>query len=636
MDTKIKSLFSIGLAFLLTGFGCSDIKQENGKIRTAKESPIEISPGVLKAGDQVILDVIITVPEGGIEKGGSILFPFYMKPWDGLIKGVSADKKLNQYVSAVRSDEGGLEIENVLTNPEWDILSDLKIFIRESDMAAGEKIRITFGTEEQKVMVKRKQKSFYLEVELDADGDGDYRRLDPPGLPIAEAAPEKLYVIAPSHAVAGQDFEVIVYAEDRFNNVCETYKSLLDIFTLEDSSENNLNYQLREWDNSELLDRNAFSFSIEEEGIFYIKARDGKLGLTAVSNPVKVGSTLPEKGLYWGEIHVHSQLSDGRGELQDLYRDGYARGLDFVAITDHNFGRGARGTREERIREICAEAERFNRPGEYVTIPAGETHFLPVMHMNFYFDRADAEYMIDLVNSIDSVTDNLSNDFENFSKEQLKKEVEPYWEVFNRDQYTGSTMVFPHHTMWRGIRPYLNADRMRLIEIYSVHGTSEIRDQEDTPQALQMKPGRLEGDPDQKFSARELIDDQMRIGFAGGSDNHDGQTGFNAITGVYGNELTRKAVIDELYEKDCYATSSNRTLITIEPSGDGYHISVAGDGEIDVVEVISNGEPVYRSTRDPGRILEFDWTPRRVEGYFYIRVYLNDGHEAAWSSPVWM
>ena len=633
MKNQSRIYFFVILILVLTGYACNN---QNRDETIGEESLIQVSPGVLKAGDEVILDVIISIPDGGIAEGGGILFPFYMKPWDGLLKGVSADKKLNKYVSAERSDGGELEIVNVQTNPEWDILSDLKVFVRGSDVSEGEKIKVTFGNEDQKVMVKRKQKSFFLEVELDTEGNGEYKFMDPPDLPIAEAAPVKLFVTAPSHVSAGEDFEVVIYTEDKYNNVCETYKSLLDIHTLSDSARYSMTYQARSWDVNKDLDRNSFTFSLDEEGIYYIRVSDAKLGLNAVSNPVKVYGGSLEKNLYWGEIHVHSQLSDGGGELQDLYRDGYARGLDFVAITDHNFGRGARGTREERIREICAEAERFNLPGKFVSIPAGETHFFPLMHVNFYFDRADPDYMIDLVNSIDEVTENLGREWQDKSVHQLMKDVEPYWEIFDNEPYAGNTLVIPHHTMWWGIKPFINADRMKLIEIYSTHGTSEVRDQKNVPDPLKMEPGRLQGDPERKFSARELLDENMPIGFVGGSDNHSGQSGFNAITGVYGEELTRKTLVSYLYEKDCYATTSNRTLITIEPAGDEYFISVAGDGDIDVVEVISNGETMYQSAHKPGRILEFQWTPRQPEGYFYIRVYLNDGHEAAWSSPVWL
>jgi hypothetical protein len=129
----------------------------------------------------------------------------------------------------------------------------------------------------------------------------------------------------------------------------------------------------------------------------------------------------------------------------------------------------------------------------------------------------------------------------------------------------------------------------------------------------------------------------MHLGFAGGSDNHDGQTGINAITAIYANELSRKAIIDAMYDQRCYATSSNRTLIDINKKDSVYQCAVYGDGKIDRVEIIADGTIVYRYEAINESQVVFDWQPRNPDSeYFYLRVTLDDGHEAAWSSPVWL
>jgi hypothetical protein len=629
---RLKYLFlAIGLTIFLTN--CEN-HQENLK---QGKSLIQISPGDLKVGEEMIVTITVTAPDGGIAVDGGLLFPFYMKPWNGLIKGVSEDKKSNTLVTVTRSDDGKIEEKNIQTNPQWDILSDLIIFIRETPLPEGESIEILFGTENQKVVVGRKQLSFFLEAELDANGSGDYARLNPPLLPIVESDPAKLYLVAPAHVRTGEEFEVIIYGEDKKLNVCEAYEEQIEISLLDDNGGNILSYQMRKWDHNKDLDRNSFSYSINKDGIYYLQATDQNHGLSTISNPIIVAENPPEKNLYWGEVHVHSQLSDGRGELQDVYRDGYARGLDFVAITDHGFGRDDRGTLEERIQEICREADRFNRPGEFIAIPAGETHYLPVMHMNMFFDEADPDKMLHLANSIDEVTKNLRGNWKNMSPEELAQEVVPYWDLFKSEVYNKHSLVFPHHTMWLGIKPFIDAERTRVIEIYSVHGTSEIRDQENTPKPLQMKPGRLKGEVNQKFSAREILNDGIRLGFVGGSDSHEGQAGYNAISGVYANELNRSSIIQGIYNKECYATSANRTLIDVEQKSGGYECLVAGDGKIDIVQVIYNSEVVFEPENLLGRTCNFSWTPPEPrKGYFYVKAILEDGEEAAWSSPVWL
>ncbi|MFC2123171.1 hypothetical protein ACFLU5_00045 [Bacteroidota bacterium] len=624
------------LSYSLIGFTLIFSSCKNSTdIMGLDESLIRISPRDLKVGEKTIIHVEITSPEGGIAVGGGLLFPFYMKPWNGLMKGVSEDKKSNSLVTAIRSDGGKVEVFNDLVNPQWDILSDMKVYIRETPLSEGETLTIQFGNEGQKVVVARKQLSLYLELEIDAEGEGENIRLKPPVLPVAEAGASKLYLVAPSHVVAGEEFEVVVYGEDKHSNVCEKYTGELVISKKSDSDGEDINYKMHEWDPSKSLDRNHFSYTIDNTGIFYLQAIDNKNELAAISNPIVASKNKPEKNLFWGEVHVHSQISDGRGELQDVYRDGYARGLDFIAITDHGFGRDKRGTLEERIRVICKEADRFNKPGEFVAIPAGETHYLPVMHMNMYFDEADPEKMMSLANSIDSATKDLRKEWRSMSPDQLAESVIPYWDIFKSEIYKNHTLVFPHHTMWLGIKPFLDAERTRVVEVYSVHGTSEIRNQDNTPKPLQMKPDRVKGDLDRKISAREILNDGIRFGFAGGSDNHEGQAGSNAITGVYGNELTRASIIRGIYNKECYATSSNRTLIDLKTSEGKYICMVAGDGEIDKVEVICNGEVVFKPVKIDGRVCKFEWTPETADGYFYVKVLLENGKEAAWSSPIW-
>jgi hypothetical protein len=618
--------------FIISG-GCYD----NANKKAQAESLIQISPDNLKVGEETIVTITVTAPEGGIAVGGGTLFPFYMKPWNGLIKGISEDKTSNTLVSVTRSDGGKIMAENILTNPQWEILSDLKILIQETPLPERESIIIQFGNDIQHVNVGRKQLSFFLEAELDANGNGEYTRMIPPLLPIAESDPVKLYLVAPAYTVSGEEFEVVIYGEDEKLNVCEAYEAQIEVSLMDSNNEEIIHYQMHKWDPEKDLDRNSFSYAIKNNGIYYLHAIDNKRGLTAFSNPIIVSDKLPEQNLYWGEVHVHSQLSDGRGELQDVYRDGYARGLDFVAITDHGFGRKERGTLEERIQEICREADRFNRPGEFVAIPAGETHYLPVMHMNMFFDVADPDKILTLANSIDEVTKDLRKNWRNMNSEELAEGVIPYWDIFKNEVHDKHSLVFPHHTMWLGIKPFIDAERTRVIEVYSVHGTSEIRDQENTPKSLQMKPDRIKGDQDQKFSAREMLNDGIKLGFVGGSDNHEGQAGYNAITGVYVNELNRKSIIQGIYNKKCYATSSNRTLIQVDQINVGFSCVVAGDGDIDVVQVIYNGEISFERKHISGRIYEFEWSPPEPrKGYFYIKAILEDGHEAAWSSPIWV
>ncbi len=64
---------------------------------------------------------------------------------------------------------------------------------------------------------------------------------------------------------------------------------------------------------------------------------------------------LVEVGDIKGDLHVHTDWSDGRDSMEEMVAAARARGLQYVAITDHSVGRGiARGLSQERLRQHMA------------------------------------------------------------------------------------------------------------------------------------------------------------------------------------------------------------------------------------------------------------------------------------------
>jgi DNA polymerase (family 10) len=62
-----------------------------------------------------------------------------------------------------------------------------------------------------------------------------------------------------------------------------------------------------------------------------------------------------------GDLHVHSNWSDGRSSIEDLVSAARALGYEYLAITDHSAGRGiAHGLNEERLRRQIQEIKRIN------------------------------------------------------------------------------------------------------------------------------------------------------------------------------------------------------------------------------------------------------------------------------------
>jgi len=62
-----------------------------------------------------------------------------------------------------------------------------------------------------------------------------------------------------------------------------------------------------------------------------------------------------------GDLHVHTNWSDGRDSLEAMAMAAREMGYQYIAITDHSVGRGiAHGLSEERVREQMTEISRLN------------------------------------------------------------------------------------------------------------------------------------------------------------------------------------------------------------------------------------------------------------------------------------
>ncbi len=82
--------------------------------------------------------------------------------------------------------------------------------------------------------------------------------------------------------------------------------------------------------------RELHGVEFETPGTQYLTLTDEE-GRRFVSNPVEVSASEPETRLYWGDIHLHSQFSDGAGTMTRGF--GFGRDvidLDVVAYADHD------------------------------------------------------------------------------------------------------------------------------------------------------------------------------------------------------------------------------------------------------------------------------------------------------------
>jgi DNA polymerase (family 10) len=73
-----------------------------------------------------------------------------------------------------------------------------------------------------------------------------------------------------------------------------------------------------------------------------------------------------------GDLHVHSDWSDGNETIENMAKAARAMGYQYIAITDHSGGRGiAHGLKEDRLRQQIEEIRRLNKKFDGIHILTG-------------------------------------------------------------------------------------------------------------------------------------------------------------------------------------------------------------------------------------------------------------------------
>jgi len=361
------------------------------------------------------------------------------------------------------------------------------------------------------------------------------------------------------------------------------------------------------------------------DGVARIQVADEQNGLMGLTNPICPEAAPAGMRLFYGEIHSHTELSDGGGTPDDSFR--WARdteGLDFSALADHfEDGQSYNYTLEEKWRLTREAVARYHDPGRFVTLLGYEIGTLEA-HRNVYFADGEGRMIVEGPGGERVTMDN----------------------VFAKLAGTDYVLI-PHAPKFHGInwhRPHDPA-RQRLVEICSQWGISE------------------EGGP---LSVRHALDLGYKLGFTGGTDNHSAEPGhpdLGGITGVYAEALTRRAIFDALLARRCFATNGDRMILTSEVNGTfmGGELSLGADvprlvrgraiacEAIDEVEVVRNGQVVH-AARGGGRAdVSLEWedgeglaarAPQRELtderfAYYYLRARTVTGR-LGWTSPVWV
>ncbi|MHA2079895.1 MAG: DUF3604 domain-containing protein [Candidatus Thorarchaeota archaeon] len=396
-----------------------------------------------------------------------------------------------------------------------------------------------------------------------------------------------LWVHAPSTVAATDSFEITVEAWDSYERLSATYKGTVQ-FSIEaynlstfdqmagasgdlpssytftgQNFGSDIAYEIRDGkDNG----RHMFTLTLDTPGIHYILVEDSITGNTYYSNPiiVKDASEL-DAMIYWGDLHGHSELSDGTGTAaHSFYYGRYIACLDFMAVTDHGeimlFGPSSFNVLERATNTA-------NDPQQFVTFHGLEWTNTQTGHYTCIF--SGDELLKDPVLSYLTLptTDSLWNTL---------------------DEFTANTncraLALPHHTTQKQYIQdwtYLNPKYVKIAEVTSVHGECLFE------QRHPLNYMGLIAPPPQYTNGSSIID-AFRMGYRmtlyASSDQHDGHPGHSishtpafvghqrpyslwhtrnehpypgGLTAVYALELTRDSIFSALEQHMIFASSDH-------------------------------------------------------------------------------
>lgn len=511
--------------------------------------------------------------------------------------------------TTVRTDAGvGLDAERVDRGL-------VRVTVGSGGLAAGQAITLVYGDAAGPARADGyAEGGAELWVAVDGDGDGVRQLVDEPvRIDVDPGAAARLWLTLPSTSEPGSPVALTVAAVDRRGN---GPAALSGTVALEGSASLGLPRSVP------LVDGVARVELIPEgPGVFAVRAAVG--GIEGQSNPVLVATGA--QPVLWGDLQIHTGLSDGTGQPEAVWR--YARdvaGLDVASLTDHDhWGMRFLDQHPALWARSVAAAEAVHEPGRFVAIPGSEWTNWLYGHRHLLWFEPDPP----LVSCMDPDTD----------------DPDELWAALEGRK----VLTVAHHSAGEPVPvdwtfhppPALEP----VTEVVSVHGQSWSAD----------VAGSVRGGVAGNYVVDQLRNG-LRLGLMGSTDGHDGHPGLAQLNGPSGGlvalltaDRTRQGVYTALRERRTYATNGSRILVTLDAGGRTMGSSgpaTATDFDLRVLAPT----PVARVVafrRDSTELLvsgtgstalRHTWTEASPKpGDFVVLQVETVGGGMAWTSPVW-
>ena len=340
--------------------------------------------------------------------------------------------------------------------------------------------------------------------------------------------------------------------------------------------------------------------------------------------------------IYWGDLHGHSNISDGTKNAQtpkrqtaaDYYTYGRdVAGLDFLALTDHSCD-----ISNAEWAGLQTTAQQFNNPGNFVSL------------IGYEWSDENKGHRAVLLPGYGSGPAYGDPYYKQYlgqwpTVECPEANFVTYDQFWSKVSAQGGIVAGSHPTLGNGIDWNYHDGEVEMLAEIARGMPASFNDE--TAMSCETSPnGR---------GVQDALARGYRVGFIGVSDTHACYPGKGAKTAVLATELTNAAVFDALEKRHTYAVSRDMFDVSFTINdhimGDEFQTNdmltitlSASTGAMNItkLEILKNNQVVWQNTpSSPSGTLSVTDLPGAETAWYYGRVTLLNGQKA-WASPIWV
>jgi len=477
--------------------------------------------------------------------------------------------------------------------------------LKEGALTEGQSVTLTAGAFAWTPLAGRREFKVVLRL---GDGRAEQRLPEPVVINVLPRPAERLDVILPCTHRPSEGLDACVTVRDRYDNRVP----LSETVRIEDAGAT-----------APMAGGRSTVTLAPGEAVRRVTATIESPALAGASNP---SVSCDDYQLYVGDLHCHDFLSEAEGYPDEIYRWAMEdKRLDFVSVVPQTHG-----WHDNETWTVCKYMnERFCDEGRFVTFLGFEWQHTGYGDKVIHFLGGDQPY--------------LPVDDPRYSA------PDKLYQALRQSD----ALVIGHHPAypagsWCSSTDFaaLETDVERLVELWSMHGSSEGYDAADRP--------LRSSDPARTVLA--ALRKGLRLGFVAGSDTHSARPGGSAkeprphwggLAAVWAKDLTRRGIFEALRARRTCALLRARIVLKMTVNGAwmGAELPMADTAQIRVeawapgrirkVEILKNARLIqtFGPFADECRVELEDATGGPA--FYHCRVTQFDG-EPAVCSPVWI